>query len=310
MNLRHTPVMLNESMDALRVGEKTGVWVDATLGFGGHSMEILKNMKKGSRLIAFEKDSESLNMVSEKFSGKKNFLAVHCDFSEIKRELEKLGIKKICGILYDLGVSGLHFDAAERGFSFSKEAPLDMRLDRSAGITARDVVNNYTREELERVLKEYGEERHYRKIAGRIIRSRPVETTVQLAKAAGAGPAGAGKKIHPATKMFQAIRIEVNGELESLKKSLENAVELLEKSARIVVISFHSLEDRIVKRFFNTESSACICENKKLPCRCGHSASLKIITKKPLVPSKEETAENARSRSAKLRAAEKIQGEE
>ena len=309
MNPAHTPVLLNESMEILNVGKKKGAWVDATFGGGGHSAEILKRMKKGSRLVAIDADRENLEKFSKRFSKRKDFTAVHSNFAEIKTILKKAGVNKTEGILFDLGVSSMHFDEAERGFSFSKEAPLDMRMDRSSCVTAYDVVNGYSKKSLAGIFREYGGERKPGKTASYIINSRPVKTTVQLAeiiKKASPGQSAGRKKIHPATRVFQAIRMEVNSEITSLEKGLEQGLGAMAPGGRMVVISFHSTEDRAVKYFFNRESKDCICDNKRLPCVCGHKKAVRVITRKPLTPAEGEKKANPRSSSARLRAAEKI----
>ncbi len=309
MNPAHTPVLLNESIKIMNVGQKKGTWVDATFGGGGHSAEILKRMKKGSRLVALDVDRENLEKFSKRFSRKSDFTAVHSNFSEIKTILKKAGVNKAEGILFDLGVSSMHFDTAERGFSFTKEAPLDMRMDTGSGFTAYDVVNGYSKKGLARIFREYGGERRAGKTASYIINSRPVKTTTRLAeiikKAAPGRPPGR-KKTHPATGVFQALRMEVNSEISSLEKGLEGGLRALAPGGRMVVISFHSTEDRVVKYFFNRESKDCICCNKRLPCVCGHKKAVRVITKKPLTPTEGEKKANPRSSSARLRAAEKI----
>jgi 16S rRNA (cytosine1402-N4)-methyltransferase len=305
MTFEHRPVLLKEAVDLLNIGGNKEIWVDATLGLGGHSQEILKRITKDSLLIGIDRDTESLKIACEKLAAYPNFKAIHGNFKDTAGLLREQGIDAIDGILYDLGVSSLHFDDASRGFSFSKEAPLDMRMDRTQEPTAADVVNKYSRQDLERIIKEYGEERFFRKITDAIIRNRPVNSTTKLA-AIAAGAVRGRQNINPATRLFQALRIEVNGELDAIKSSLETTVPLLKSGGRIAVISFHSLEDRIVKRFFSSESKDCICENKRMACTCGHKKSLTVLTRKPVTPDENETRDNSRSRSARLRAAEKI----
>lgn len=304
----HKSVLLKEAVSLLDVKEKGGIYVDATFGFGGHSREILKKMSDEAVLIGFDADAESLLMNAAQFENDKRFIPVHANFSQIKEKLFEMGIETIDGALYDLGVSSMHLDEASRGFSFTHDGPLDMRLDRSRGITAADVVNTYRKEELVRLLREYGEERMANRVAEQIIRARPLSTTLQLASAVerALGRKKPSDRIHPATRAFQAIRIEVNSELKVLEKSVEACLGMLKPGGRIAVISFHSLEDRIVKNIFRRESEGCICENKRLPCTCAHTAKVKLITKKPVLPGPEETEINPRARSAKLRCAEKI----
>ena len=301
----HKPVLLKEVLHYLNIERKKGIWVDATLGLGGHSKAILERIDKDSKLIGIDCDEESLNIAIKNLSGYKNFVPLKGNFKEIDLMLKKIGINKIDGILYDLGVSSLHFEKADRGFSFMKNATLDMRLDRTSNLTGYDIVNKYSYSQLNYIIKEYGEERQAKKIAAEIIKSRPINTTLELVEVIKRVKKNK-ERINPATKVFQAIRIAVNNELKNLKQSLERVVKLLNPGARIVVISFHSLEDRIVKKFFEKEAIDCICENKKMPCTCGHIRTLKILTKKPILPDDTEIKENIRARSAKLRSAERL----
>jgi 16S rRNA (cytosine1402-N4)-methyltransferase len=306
MSFSHKSVLLAESVELLKVDGGKGVFVDATLGLGGHSEEILRRLTPEGKLIGIDCDDRNLAEVSERLKGRKNFRAVKANFRDLDIVLRNEGITEIDGILFDLGVSSAHFDDAERGFSFSKDAPLDMRLDPQAPLTAHDVVNSYKRQDLERVIKEYGEEYKYKRIADFIINRRPVETTIKLAEIAALAKRGMKEKINPATQLFQAIRIEVNDELNALKAALEKSIAALKSGGVIAVISFHSLEDRIVKRYFAMEASDCICENKRMPCMCGHIKKIDLLTKKAIIPGEAETSENPRARSAKLRAAVKI----
>lgn len=304
-NYFHKPVLLKEVIYYLNVERKKRIWVDATLGLGGHSKAILEKIDKDSKLIGIDCDEETLNIAVKNLSNYKNFIPVKGNFKEIDLILKKINVDKIDGILYDLGVSSLHFEKADRGFSFMKNAILDMRVDRTSNITAYDIVNKYSFSQLNYIIKEYGEERQAKKIAEEIIKSRPINTTLELVEVIKKIKRKKGK-INPATKVFQAIRIAVNNELENLKQSLERIIELLNPEARIVVISFHSLEDRIVKKFFEREANDCICKNIKVPCICGHKRTLKILTKKPILPDDAEIKENVRARSAKLRSAERL----
>jgi 16S rRNA (cytosine1402-N4)-methyltransferase len=309
MNFEHKSVLLNETLALLNSASKNGVYVDATLGLGGHTMEILKTLGPNGRLIGIDCDRRNLDEAEKTVTAAgyaDKFTAIKGNFRDIDILLKDLNIEKIDGIIYDIGVSSAHFDDAQRGFSFSKEAPLDMRLDQDAPLTAYEVVNNYRAPDLERVIREYGEEYKYRKIADYIIRNRPIITTTRLAEIVANAKRGMNEKINPATKVFQAIRIEVNDELGALKESLKKALDLLNPGGRIVVIAFHSLEDRIVKRFFAAEATDCICENKREVCICGHKRSVNPLTKKAIIPQQEETDSNPRARSAKLRAVEKI----
>jgi|ERR1035437_762670 16S rRNA (cytosine1402-N4)-methyltransferase len=309
MSFEHKSVLLKETLALLNAGSSNGIYVDATLGLGGHSAEILRALGPDGRLIGIDCDRRNLEQAAafiRKTPGHERFTPVKGNFRDLDVILADLNISEIDGIIYDLGVSSAHFDDGLRGFSFSKEAPLDMRLDAESALTAADVVNNYRAADLERVIREYGEEYKYRKIADYIIKNRPITTTTQLAGIIANAKRGMKEKINPATKVFQAIRIEVNDELGALKISLEKSLKALNPGGRVVVISFHSLEDRIVKRFFASESTDCVCENKRLECACGHKQSINLLTKKALTPQEEETVLNPRARSAKLRAAEKI----
>ena len=245
-------------------------------------------------------------MASQRLKRFKNFYPVKGDFKDIDIILKNKKINKVNGILFDLGISSLHLDKEERGFSFLKEAFLDMRMDKTKRLKAYDVVNKYNRDKLERIIKEYGEEKEYKKIARRIIENRPIKTTTELAEIIRGVKRYKRGKIDPATKTFQAIRIEVNDELNSLKVALEKSIELLEKGGRVVTIAYHSLEDRIIKNIFFRESKDCICEDKRYPCRCGHKRKIKFIVKKPIKPEIDEIRKNKRARSARLRVIEKL----
>ena len=309
MSFEHKSVLFKETLALLNSASSNGTFVDATLGLGGHSAGILKELGPQGRLIGIDCDQRNLDQASAFISeqpGHERFTPVKGNFKDLDIILDNLGITEIDGIIYDLGVSSAHFDDASRGFSFSKEAPLDMRLDMQSPLTAADVVNTYRAADLERIIREYGEEYKYRKIADYIIKNRPITTTTRLAEVIASAKRGMNEKINPATRVFQAIRIEVNDELGALKTSLEKSLKALKTGGRIAVISFHSLEDRIVKRFFAAESIDCVCENKRIECNCGHKRAINLLTKKAVVPEDEETAVNPRARSAKLRAAEKI----
>jgi 16S rRNA (cytosine1402-N4)-methyltransferase len=304
MTQEHLPVLLAEAIGFLRP-ETGGIFVDATLGLGGHSEEILKKLGQGSTLIGIDRDGNNLEIAKQRLASYGNFKAVRGNFRDMEGLLAEQGITAVNGILYDLGVSSTQLDDAGRGFSFTKDSELDMRMDRSARLNAADVVNDYSREDLERVIREYGEERFFRRMADAIIKNRPVRSTAQLASIAERVVRGR-QKIHPATRLFQALRIETNGELDALRATLPQTLKLVKSGGRIVAISFHSLEDRIVKQFFARESRDCVCENKRMPCNCGHKRTLEIITRKPVIPEETEIRANPRSRSARLRAAQKI----
>lgn len=305
MTHEHLPVLLNEALELLNPAAKKGVWVDATLGLGGHSAEILKRISKDSLLFGIDRDMQSLEKTKQNFAVFPNFRALHGNFKDIAELLKAEGVAEIDGALFDLGVSSPQLDDASRGFSFMKDAPLDMRMDKTQELTAADVVNKYSEEDLDRIIRDYGEERFYRRMTAAIIKNRPINNTLRLA-AIAAGAVKSREKINPATRLFQAIRIEVNGELEAVQSGIKSAAAMLKKGGRLAVISFHSLEDRIVKRFFNDGAKDCICENKRMPCRCGHKQELIVLTRKPVTAADAELRDNPRARSAKLRAAEKI----
>lgn len=312
MAFSHYSVMLDETVSSL-LPENGGVFVDGTAGGGGHSEEILRRLPEGSLLISLDRDERAIAHCRERLSvyGAKSAV-VKSNYSDFESVLDDLGIDKINGIMWDLGVSSVQLDEAERGFSYSQEAFLDMRMDRSGGKTAYDVVNTYTEEDLRRIINDWGEEKFSGRVAAAIVRAReaaPIETTTALADIiASAIPAGARKKEaqHPAKRTFQAIRIEVNDELRIIEPTLEAAVKRLAKGGRAAVITFHSLEDRIAKQTFKRLENPCTCPANFPVCVCGKKPSVKVITRKPIVPSDEELEVNPRSRSAKLRVAEKL----
>ena len=308
MEFSHVSVLLNEAVEALCV-KPGGIYADLTMGGGGHSARILEN---GGSLIGFDRDEAAIETCKKRFSdmgGK--FIPVHSSFEFVKSELDRLGIDKIDGVLMDLGVSSYQLDEAQRGFSYMNDAPLDMRMDRREGKNAKEVVNTYTEEKLRDVITKYGEEKWAARIAKFIVEGRKnkeIETTydlVDLIKAAIPKGAREGGP-HPAKRTFQAIRIEVNGELEILERSVTDAADKLKKGGRIAVITFHSLEDRIVKEAFLKMAHACTCPKDFPMCVCGKRDSVRILTNKPIIPTDEEIAANPRARSAKLRVAEKI----
>jgi len=303
MTFSHKTVLLEETAEFLRLAGKKGLWVDATLGFGGHSERILKDMSPEAFLIGIDQDDRALEYATDRLKGFSNFKAIKGNFKDLEKIVHEQGSLSISGIVYDLGVSSMQLDDGTRGFSFMKDAPLDMRMDETSPLSADDVVNRYNRADLERVIKEYGEEGYYAKIADFIMKSRPVKGTLELAEIIKKAKFGK-EKIHPATKVFQAIRIEVNNELGALEKSIKSAVSLLVPGGRMCVISFHSLEDRIVKNFIREKSHGCDCGYR--PCICHKIKELEAVTKKPVTASFEETRQNPRARSAKLRCAEKL----
>lgn len=307
----HRPVLLNETIDMLSV-KPGGIYVDATLGGGGHFMEILKRARGEGRFIGVDWDEDAISNARSTFSkyGGKIEL-VHDNFKNIKRIIETLNIDGIDGIVFDLGVSSFQLDEESRGFSYMKDAPLDMRMDKRARLTAEQVVNEMDRETLKKIFKEYGEEVWAGRIADFICERRKkdrITTTGRLVEIIkDAIPARARRQgPHPAKRVFQALRIYVNGELEILESSLKDAVDILVPGGRICVITFHSLEDRIVKYTFKRLAVGCICPKDAPICTCGHKKTIKVLTHKPVLPSPGEIEENPRSRSAKLRVAEKL----
>ena len=311
MEFRHIPVMYREVLEGLDV-KADGIYVDCTLGGAGHSLGILKKLNAGGKLIANDLDEEALEngrKVLKEYADKVTF--VHGDYKDLSARLDELGIGEIDGVLIDLGVSSPQIDNAERGFSYIKNAPLDMRMDRTQALDAKAVVNGYPREELVRVIREYGEDKLAAKIAAAIVRERerePIETTERLASIVErCYPAAYRYKFgHPAKRVFQAIRIEVNGELDGLYEFIEAITLKLRKGGRIAVITFHSLEDRIVKNVFKELEKDCICDKRLPVCVCGKRQEIKILTPKPVTAGEEELKENRRAESAKLRIAERV----
>lgn len=310
--VQHAPVLLEEALRLLAV-RPGGVYVDCTVGLGGHSEEILRRLNGSGRLIAFDRDEDALVQATERLGWSTPTLQLlREDFRRLPRIAHGFGLSEVDGILADLGVSSLQLDTPSRGFSFRHSAPLDMRMDRNLPRTAADLVNQEPQEELERILREYGEEKSWRRLAEEIVRrrrSQPIETTSELAdlvvSVKGRRPS---ERIHPATQTFQALRIAVNDELRGLDDFLHGAIGLLGAKGRLVVISFHSLEDRIVKRTFQLEAGKCVCFRPADLCNCPRLKTVRILTPKPIRAGEPETAENPRARSAKLRAVEKLNG--
>ena len=310
MEFKHVSVLLNECLDALNIKDD-GIYVDCTLGGAGHSSHILQRLSKDGLLVGIDQDTDALKAAGERLKEYENKKLVHNNFHNIDSILEELDIPKVDGILMDLGVSSYQLDEGERGFSYMKDAPLDMRMNRDREFSAYDVVNSYSMEDLWRIIRDYGEEKFAKRVAEFIVNRReekPIETTLELvdiikaaipAKARREGP-------HPAKRTFQAIRIEVNGELEILNKAIEDGVNRLNKGGRMAIITFHSLEDRIVKLKFRELANPCTCPKEFPICVCGKKPLVKLISRKAIDPSKEEVEENPRSRSAKLRVIEKI----
>mgnify|MGYP005763926103 CR=1 FL=1 len=310
MEFKHISVLLEESVKALDI-EEDGVYVDGTLGGGGHSYRILAQCPK-TALIGIDRDPEAIEAAKKrlnKFSGRVTF--VNRNFGEIKDILNELGIEFINGAVLDLGVSSYQLDNAGRGFSYMNNAPLDMRMNRSDDLSAYDVINRYSLDELTRIFFEYGEEKWSRRIADFIVRERekkPIETTFELVDII---KAAIPKKArldggHPAKRIFQAVRIEVNGELRILEAAIKDFIDVLAPGGRLAVITFHSLEDRIVKQTFAALAKGCTCPKEFPVCVCGKKPQIRLLTRKPIEPGKEEIENNSRSKSAKLRVAEKL----
>ena len=311
MEFRHTPVLLEEAVESLQVSPD-GIYVDGTLGGGGHSFEIARRLSKGGRLIGIDQDAAAIEAAAKRLGEFGDRVTIiRSNYVRMKEKLGELGISSVDGILLDLGVSSFQLDDAQRGFTYRDEqAPLDMRMDQRRELTAREVVNSYSVEDLTRILREYGEERFAVRIAQRIDAQRkqkPIETTgelTQIIKAAIPAKARAEGR-HPARRTFQAIRIEVNGELRVLEESLNQMISILNPGGRICIITFHSLEDRIVKDAFRTAQDPCICPPEFPVCVCGKVPKGKVLTRKPILPSAKEQEENSRSKSAKLRVFER-----
>lgn len=303
LNFQHVPVLLHECLDALQL-KPNMVVVDATLGGAGHSREIVKRISGGT-LVGLDRDTTALRFSANVLAEAPNveIRLIKCNFCDIADIVNSLGIHQVDAILADFGVSSHQIDTVERGFSYTQDAPLDMRMDTDAGKTADSVVNGYHESKLADIIWQYGEERYARRIAAAIVKARPIRSTGHLVEVIkNAVPSGYGKTGgHPAKRTFQAIRIEVNQELESIQKFLDGAIEILKPQGRLAVISFHSLEDRIVKQTFKRAATDCLCPPKIPQCICHHRASIKLLTKKPICPTIEETKSNPRSASAKLR---------
>jgi 16S rRNA (cytosine1402-N4)-methyltransferase len=310
MEFKHVSVLLEECIKSLNIKED-GIYVDCTLGGGGHSYEICKRLSGKGRLIGIDQDTAALKAAGERLKEFENVTYVHNNFYNIEEVLNKLEIEKVDGILMDLGVSSYQLDEAARGFSYMKDAPLDMRMNSENDFSAYNVINEYSEEELCRIMWDYGEEKFARKIAATILKRRaekPIETTAELVDIIKASiPAKHRKEgSHPAKRTFQAVRIEVNQELKIINKTIIDGVERLNKGGRISIITFHSLEDRIVKNQYRDLENPCTCPKEFPICICGRVPKLKIVNKKPIEASKEELENNSRSKSAKLRVAEKI----
>lgn len=307
---RHEPVMLREAMDGLAV-RPGGRYVDATAGLGGHSDAIIQAALPGGRLLSLDRDPAAVQHTRERLAPHGDaVLVVHGAFEDVAEICEEHGFQPVDGILFDLGVSSMQLDQPGRGFSFQRDEPLDMRMDPTESMTASDIVNTYEERALAGLIYEYGEEPRSRRIARAIVQRRPIRTTGELAaaieQAVGRAPSRGRSPIHPATLTFQALRIAVNRELEQLDAALQGAHDVLAAGGRLVVISFHSLEDRRVKEFFRLHARDCICPPRQPVCTCDHRATLREVTRRPLRPSDAEVARNPRARSARLRVAEAL----
>ncbi len=306
----HISILLEECLTGLNI-KPDGVYIDATLGGAGHSLHIANRLTQGGTLLCIDRDDAALENAKDRLAPVLDRVRLcKSDFRNLDAVLASQGFEKADGILFDLGVSSPQLDVAERGFSYMQDAPLDMRMDRSQGLTAYNVVNEWSREEIRRILFAYGEERYAPLIAAAIERTRaikPIETTTELVDVIrGAMPSKAlREKQHPAKRSFQAIRIAVNDELDAVREAMEKAIDVLAPNGRVAVITFHSLEDRIVKEAFRHAAQGCTCPPSFPVCVCGNTPKVKLITRKPIVPNAEELDDNARARSAKLRVCER-----
>lgn len=310
MVFSHIPVMLGSCIDGLDI-RPDGIYVDGTAGGAGHSSAIASHLGENGRLISIDRDPDAVAVATERLSAYSMATVVKNNYSNMREVLDSLGIGKVDGVLLDLGVSSYQLDEESRGFSYHADAPLDMRMEKE-GISASDIVNTYSQQELARIIFEYGEEKFSRRIAENIVKSReisPIETTLQLADIIRESiPQKARRDKNPCRKTFQALRIAVNGELEHLSKGLDEAFYSLKAGGRLAVITFHSLEDRLVKQRFAGWCRGCICPPDFPQCVCGHKAEGRLVNRKPIEADPEETAENKRSRSAKLRIIERSAG--
>jgi 16S rRNA (cytosine1402-N4)-methyltransferase len=304
--LTHTPVLVEETAEALVV-QPGGRYIECTLGGGGHAAVILERSSPGGQLLGIDADPEAIKVAGARLEAySHSTLLINGNFSDLQAICLKYDFQPVHGILFDLGLSSLQLDENERGFSFQQDGPLDMRFSPRQEVSAADIVGRSSEAELAHIIRTYGEEGYSRQIAHRIVSERPIETTLELAQVIERAIGSRRGRIHPATKTFQALRIAVNHELENLDSALKQATNLLGFGARLVVISYHSLEDRVVKQFMKQEARGCICPPGIPTCVCGHTASLRLVNKKVITPSSAEIEINPRSRSAKLRASERI----
>ena len=311
MEFNHKSVLLDETIESLNINPD-GIYVDGTLGGAGHATEVCKRLSKNGRFIGIDQDEDALTVAKERLSKFKDVKidVVKSNYHEIRKVLEDLGVEKVDGILLDIGVSSYQIDTVERGFTYKEDGPLDMRMDKSNPITAKDIVNEYSEMELFRIIRDYGEDKFAKNIAKHIVlkrKEKPIETTGELIDAIRAAipqkiQATSG---HPAKKTFQAIRIELNKELEVLEDSIDNMVDLLNDGGRLSIITFHSLEDRIVKNKFRNNENPCTCPKNFPMCVCGKNSKGIVVTRKPIVPSDDEIKNNKRAKSSKLRVFER-----
>ena len=302
----HVPVLLDEILAGLQP-QLGGYFVDCTVGLGGHAAAILEKISPSGRLLGIDADPEAIKLSQDKLGDYGEAVTlVNDNFINLEAICKRYHFHPVDGILFDLGVSSLQLDTAERGFSFQLDAPLNMRFDPGQGLTASDIVNSFSEQELAKLIEKYGEERHSRRIARYIVQNRPIVTTVELARLVEQASGGKRTRIHPATRTFMALRIAVNSELQNLELTLKQTVNLLRPGGRLTVISYHSLEDRIVKQFMRYAASSCLCPPGTVICRCGHVPTLKLISRKVIKPTSLEIESNPRSRSAKLRIAERL----
>jgi 16S rRNA (cytosine1402-N4)-methyltransferase len=302
----HTPVLLAEAIAGLQA-RPGGYFIDCTVGLGGHAAAILEKILPSGKLLGIDADPEAIRVSRDKLSAYGEAVTlVNDNFVNLEAICKRYQFHPVDGILFDLGVSSLQLDTAERGFSFHLDAHLNMRFDAGQGLTASEIVNTFSEQELARLIAQYGEERHSRRIARHIVQNRPIATTLELAHLIEQVSGSKRGKIHPATRTFMALRIAVNRELENLEQALEQTIDLLRPGGRLAVISYHSLEDRITKQFMRRAASSCLCPPGTIMCRCGHVPSLKLISRKVIRPTSLEIESNPRSRSAKLRIAERL----
>lgn len=308
MEFKHRSVLLDECIEGLNI-KPDGIYVDGTLGGAGHSSEIVKRLNEKGRLVGIDQDEDAIKAAGERLKDFENVTIVRSNYEKMKSVLAELGIEKVDGILLDLGVSSYQLDTVERGFSYKYDTELDMRMDRRQSLTAKEIVNEYSEKELFRIIRDYGEDGFAQNIAKHIVKARAVQkinTTYELNEIIKAAiPAKMRTNGHPSKKTFQAIRIECNRELEVLKNTLNDMIELLNDDGRLAIITFHSLEDRIVKSEFKKQENPCTCPPSFPVCVCGNKSKGKVITRKPILPSEGELEENSRSKSAKLRIFEK-----